>query len=53
MKKTVPIIDTKPFELYCDLDGVFADFEGAVVKMFDKPMHEIPRNKMWSYINAH
>lgn len=52
-QKQIPIIDTRPFELFLDLDGVFADFEGGVVKMFNKPMHEIPRNKMWSYINAH
>lgn len=53
-KKTVPIIDTRPFELFCDLDGVFADFNSGVSKMFGgKPIHEVPKKDMWRYINDH
>ena len=36
--------------LFLDLDGVFADFDGAVRKLFGKPIQEVPRKEMWGRI---
>lgn len=49
----VPKINTKPFELFLDLDGVFAHFDRGVEKIFNKPVHEVPRKEMWKRINSH
>lgn len=38
--------------LFLDLDGVFADFEGAVEKLFDRPFTQVPRREMWRRIHA-
>ncbi|WP_207481170.1 HAD family hydrolase [Arenibaculum pallidiluteum] len=37
--------------LFLDLDGVFADFEGAVEKLFGRPVHALPRREMWARIH--
>jgi len=36
--------------VYVDLDGVLADFEGAVLDRFGKKMRDIPRNVLWTKI---
>lgn len=38
--------------LFLDLDGVFADFEGAVEALFGTPFAEVPRRPMWKRIQA-
>lgn len=54
MNKTVPIIDSRPFDLFLDLDGVFAHFDKGVSKMFGgKHISEVPKKDMWRYINGH
>jgi hypothetical protein len=42
-QQDVPII-------FCDLDGVLADFEKGVYKIFNKPPYEIQTGLMWSAI---
>ena len=39
--RRVPSIDTKPFELFLDLDGVFADFERRVQHLSGHKSHEL------------
>jgi hypothetical protein len=39
-------------ELNLDLDGVFADFEGGVVKICGKKPSELPKNRMWSIVHS-
>ena len=36
--------------VYVDLDGVLADFPGAVKERFGREIHEIPKNVLWSKI---
>ncbi len=36
--------------LFLDLDGVFADFDAAVARMFGKPSEQVPRREMWARI---
>ena len=36
--------------LFLDLDGVFADFDAAVERMFGKPVDAVPRREMWARI---
>ena len=49
--RKVPLIDTKPFEVYLDLDGVFADFEGRVKLITGKHPHEMSSNSLWKAIH--
>ena len=51
MKRKVPIIDNKPFELFLDLDGVFADFNKRVFKLSGKWPHELQKG-LWKIIMA-
>ncbi len=37
--------------LFLDLDGVFADFEGAVETLFRRPVAEVPKREMWARIH--
>lgn len=37
--------------LFLDLDGVFADFEGAVEILFGRPFASVPRREMWRRIH--
>lgn len=37
--------------LFCDLDGVLADFEQGVLKKFKKPIEEINPGLLWGVIN--
>ena len=37
--------------IFCDLDGVLADFEKGVENKFKKPIDQIPPPLMWSVIN--
>jgi hypothetical protein len=49
---TVPKVDFFPFEIYLDLDGVFADFDGGFHKITGKYPHEVHKGKLWGTINA-
>lgn len=40
----------KKYMVYVDLDGVLADFAGAVEQRFGEPMESINRKKMWTSI---
>jgi len=51
MTKKVPTINTKPFELFLDLDGVFADFERRVFKLSGKRPHELGKG-LWKVVMA-
>jgi hypothetical protein len=37
--------------LFLDLDGVFADFDAGVEKLFGKPVDAVDRREMWSRIH--
>lgn len=37
-------------KIYVDLDGVLADFAGAVKERFGKEMAQIPKNVLWSKV---
>lgn len=37
--------------LFLDVDGVFADFEGAVEALFGRPVAQVPRREMWGRIH--
>jgi 5'(3')-deoxyribonucleotidase len=37
--------------LFLDVDGVFADFEGAVAALFGMPVDQVPRRRMWARIH--
>ena len=37
-------------KVYVDLDGVLADFEGAVKDRFGKTMEEMPKGELWGKI---
>lgn len=37
--------------IFCDLDGVLADFEKGVINRFNKPIDELNRGIMWGFIN--
>lgn len=39
-------------EVYLDLDGVFADFEGRVRRLSGKHPDQLPPARMWKLINA-
>jgi hypothetical protein len=43
-------IQTKSI-LFCDLDGVLADFEQGVINRFKKPPDQLQQGLMWSTIN--
>ena len=47
----VPKIDTRPFLLFLDLDGVFSDFNRRVHHLSGKQPHELG-NKLWKIIMA-
>jgi predicted 3-demethylubiquinone-9 3-methyltransferase (glyoxalase superfamily) len=51
--RTVPIIDTVPFDLFLDLDGVFADFEGKFFEITGQRVHEVEKKMMWKIIYSH
>lgn len=53
MERIIPIIDTKPFEVFLDLDGVFADFDGLHFKLTGKWPHEVDKKEMWKTVNRH
>lgn len=46
----VPVIDSIPFKLYLDLDGVFADFDGRVKLLTGKNPHELGKD-LWKIIS--
>ena len=46
MSKNLPFIIEENV-LYCDLDGVLADFEAGVKERMKKYPHELNRNHMW------
>lgn len=49
----IPKFDTpSPFELWLDLDGVFADFDGRFYKMAGKWPHEVSKSFLWSIVNS-
>jgi hypothetical protein len=51
--KKIPTFDTPaPFELFLDLDGVFANFELRFFKMVGKWPHEVPKNHLWKVVNS-
>lgn len=37
-------------ELYCDLDGVLADFDAGIISKFNKPPSELNEVMMWSVL---
>jgi hypothetical protein len=39
------------YTLFCDLDGVLVDFDAGVRKMFGKPAHQVPPNRLWPAIH--
>ena len=47
----IPIIDSQPFSLSLDLDGVFADFNKRVYQISGKFPHQFDRG-MWKVIMA-
>lgn len=49
--RKVPKIDTKPFELFLDLDGVFAHFDKRVFDLSGKWPHELGKG-LWKLIMA-
>ena len=51
MRKKIPTIDTRPFELFLDLDGVFADFDGHFFKLSGHWPHQVDRHRLWKIIN--
>lgn len=51
--RTVPQVDTRPFEVFLDLDGVFADFEGFFFELTNKRIHEVEKRELWKVVNAH
>lgn len=48
--KRIPVIDTKPFEVYLDLDGVFADLEKKIVEIAKRPREEIAKKEFWKIV---
>jgi 5'(3')-deoxyribonucleotidase len=51
MTRKVPIITSKPFELFLDLDGVFADFNKRVFKLSGSWPHELGKG-LWKVVMA-
>lgn len=51
MKKQIPLIDSKPFDVFLDLDGVFADFEKRVFDLSGRKPHELGK-ALWKIIMA-
>src|ERR1017187_7230380 len=49
--RKIPKIDTKPFELFLDLDGVFADFNKRVFDLSGKQPYELGKG-LWKVIMA-
>lgn len=43
-------INKSTVHIYLDLDGVFADFDGAIEKGMGKPSSEVDGDEMWEYI---
>jgi hypothetical protein len=48
----IPKIDTKLFELYLDIDGVLADFDGQFYKMTGKYPHQVDKKQLWMVVNS-
>jgi len=47
-------IDPSKYKIFCDMDGVLADFEGGVQKIIPGFKHgEDSKNKMWKHIRRH
>jgi len=38
------------FQIFCDLDGVLADFDTGVARLFGKGSAEVPKKQMWPRI---
>jgi len=38
------------FQIFCDLDGVLADFDAGVARLFGKGPAEVPKKQMWPRI---
>ena len=52
MVRKIPIVDTFPFELYLDLDGVFADFDRGFFDISGRWPHQVEKNTLWKIINS-
>lgn len=50
--RTIPIIDSAPFELFLDLDGVFADFDKRVMHLSGGKHPREIKQGMWKMIMA-
>lgn len=48
----VPQITTRPFEVFLDLDGVFADFDGRFFEMTGKWPYEVEKKTLWKVVNS-
>ena len=40
----------KPFDVFLDLDGVFADFDGAIKKLTGFHPRELPKKELWKTV---
>jgi len=45
------MFDKKHFEVYLDMDGVFADFEKGAAELFDGRHKEVEKKHFWGKIN--
>jgi len=50
MKKYPTFSTPSPFELFLDLDGVLADFNGRIKLLTGKQPNELPKNRLWSSV---
>ena len=50
--KMIPVIDSKPFDLFLDLDGVFANFDLGLFKRLGKWPHEVEKKTLWKTVNS-
>jgi inhibitor of KinA sporulation pathway (predicted exonuclease) len=37
--------------LFCDLDGVLADFDGGILKLTGRAVHDLPVSQMWKAVS--
>ena len=40
----------KPFDVFLDLDGVFADFDGKIKEITGSWPHELPKKELWKSV---